>query len=448
MRERDPGPRAKPGGLLWGIRLRHLLLFGFMGAAVHWAWPRSAAAWELRNLAVKTADYALCMVGPSGPRLLVERPGEFKEEVRRRIVSAQPSERPLLSCSPLASDIGVTHASFRLHSAMAESFVDYQNFPQAPAEHALRDLDVSLGSLRKLGEEAWPFLNGSPLDLVKPSTHAKEARLASRPEPPIQGSGLPARRHLYRSTVAYGDTMVVSLGLGANAQVLVSKNGGIDWKPGGTRLSAPARDRCVGSDDSVAYTLSTTTDDKRLVLSHGGNATPQAAVLSTKGEAIAGISCDTEALVAALVEGPDDKGRRPVRLRICPFRKACHDLAEPPMGSGRLYYPLDVARLGGDTVIARVSGGLTRVTSSRDNGATWVPWTVAADTSANSETTHSPFRLLVVGDRVLLYTGSEANSPYQLLISDDHGASFGAQVATTETGSAASFAPTAVQSRL
>jgi len=448
VRERGPVPRARSGGLLWGIRLRHILLLGVLGGSASWAWPRSAAAWELRNQAVKTADYALCMIGPSGPRLLVERPEEFKEQVRQRVVAAQATERPLSSCAQLASDIGVSHASFRLHSATAESFVDYQNLPYAPADHSLADLDVSLGRLKKLGEDAWPFLGGSPLHLVKPSTHAKEARLVSTPQPSIQGSGLPARRHLYRSTVAYGDTMVVSLGVGASAQVLVSKKGGIAGKPGGTRLSGSVRDRCVGADDSVAYTLSTTTDGKRLVLSHGGHAAPQAAVLSTKDQPIAGISCDDEAFVAALVEPPDDKGRRAVRLRICPFRKPCHDLAEPPMGSGRLYYPVDIARLGGDTVIARVSGGITRVTSSRDNGATWVPWTVVADGSAISDQTRSPFRLLVVGDRVLLYAGAEAGAPYQLLISDDHGASFRAQLAVKKRANLPAVLPTSAQSRL
>jgi len=94
------------------------------------------------------------------------------------------------------------------------------------------------------------------------------------------------------------------------------------------------------------------------------------------------------------------------------------------MGGAKLYYPADVARIGGDTIIARTSGGVTRVVSSRDDGRTWTPWIVAFDSQSSQISAPAPFRLLVVADDLLLYSGTPAGERYPLLVSSDHGASF------------------------
>lgn len=411
-------------GLWGGFRLRHLLLAGMAVGVVQWAWPRSAAAWTLRNQAVSHANYALCMVGPMGPRLLRDEPEQFRKKVRRRVLSAQPTERPLTSCAPLAEEIGVEQRALRLHSAEAQDFVEYANTPRKTDGVTLQDLDTSLARLESLAASAWPFVPGKGADLMNPSAHAREAGHDPEPAQPGVGSGLSSRRSLYRSTAAYGDTVVASFGSGANASVLISKDRGVNWSRGGGGLSAAIRDKCVGGDEGRAFTLSTTSDDKRIILSHGGNATPQAAVLSTDLAPVAAIACDGEALVAALVEGPDDEGQRPIRMRICSFRGACRDLSPPNMGKDRLYYPLDVARISGDTVVARTSGGITRVTSSRDDGRSWVPWTVVYDRFSDGKISDAPFRLLVVGASILLYSGSLGSGQYSLLVSEDHGATF------------------------
>src|SRR5690606_34017259 len=119
-------------------------------------------------------------------------------------------------------------------------------------------------------------------------------------------------------------------------------------------------------EEGRAFTLSRMSDGRRIVVSQGPNAPPQVATLGADEEEIAGVSCDESALVAAMVHPKDKTGHHPIVLRICPFRRPCKDMDPPDTGSAKLYYPLDIARAGGDTIVARTSGGITRVSSSRD----------------------------------------------------------------------------------
>ena len=399
-----------------------------LGSLVMWIWPRGLAAWKLHNQAVAYADYGLCMVGPTGPQLLREQPQAFRELVRRRLISARPQDTPLLRCQSKAEEIGVKHRAYRVHGAPAGTFSEYKNTPGGAASATIADLDLSVSRLEALADEAWPFVRSDPGVLMKASSHAYEARHSSAPPALGSGSGLPAERHLYRSSAAYGDTIVVALGSGANARSLISKNRGVNWTTGGRKLNAEVRDRCVADDDGRAYTLSRTNDGKRIVLSHGPGAAPQVAVLSPVNQQIAGISCDESSLVAALVLDADETGHRPVRLRVCPFRRPCRDLRAPNLGGDKLYYPVDIARMSGDTILSRTSGGITRVSSSRDDGRSWLPWVVAYDRVSSGDRSPAPFRLLVAADDLLLYAGSNAPVTYALLVSKDHGASFRAPV--------------------
>lgn len=398
-----------------------LTLFGVMAA---WIWPRGHAAFRLHNLAVIHADYALCMVGPTGPDLLRSDSAGFIEHVRRRLVSVMPSEQPFLRCQSFVERMGVDHATFRLHGAEAGEFVEYHNAPGTVGRYTLNTFQLASASLDELAEQAWPFVRGGPGRLMKPSSHAKEAPHVTVPGAPGRGTGLPATRSLYRSSAAYGDTAVVALGSGANAQILMSKNRGVDWTSGGRHLASEIQDRCVADDEGRAFTLSRMNDGRRIVVSQGPEAPPQVAALAPAEEEIAGISCDRTALVAALVLPKDSTERRPLRLRLCPYRQPCRDLNLPETGRDALYYPADVARVGGDTIVARTSGGITRVSSSRDDGRSWLPWIVAFDRASTGGDQAAPFLLLAVGDEVLLYSGARAGGSYPLLISDDHGASF------------------------
>jgi hypothetical protein len=83
----------------------------------------------------------------------------------------------------------------------------------------------------------------------------------------------------------------------------------------------------------------------------------------------------------------------------------------------------------GATILAWERHGITRVTSSRDDGRTWTPVAVAFDAAEHpavrARRLRAPARLLPLGERVLLYGGAErADQDYLLLVSDDLGASF------------------------
>ncbi len=375
-------------------------------------------------MAVLHADYALCMVGPTGPDLLKNDSSAFLELARRRLVASMPDDQPFLACQEFAEKMGLSHAAYRLHEAHAADFEEYENAPVPRALKSLSAISPSLARLEELADRAWPFVRSGPGKLMKPSSHAKEAPHVTVPPAPGRGTGLPASRLLYRSTAAFGDTAVVALGSGASARVLTSKNRGVDWIAGGRQLASEIQDRCVADDEGRAYTLSRMNDGRRIVVSQGPGAPPQIAVLGPAEHEIASISCDQSALVAALVLAADHSGNRQVRLRLCPFRRPCRDMQQPNTGRDRLYYPVDVARIGGDTVLSRTSGGITRVSSSRDDGRSWLPWTVAFDRVSTGARGHAPFRLLVVADDVLLYGGARDESAYPLLVSEDHGASF------------------------
>jgi hypothetical protein len=93
-----------------------------------------------------------------------------------------------------------------------------------------------------------------------------------------------------------------------------------------------------------------------------------------------------------------------------------------------LEFPVDIARAGGTTVIAVTMGQVVRVTSSRDHGKTWTPFTVAYDDSEYPDfrpAVRLPTRFISVGRRLFLFaSANKASQTYSLLYSDDQGASF------------------------
>jgi hypothetical protein len=95
------------------------------------------------------------------------------------------------------------------------------------------------------------------------------------------------------------------------------------------------------------------------------------------------------------------------------------------------------------------TGGIVRVVSSRDDGVTWTPSSVAFDAAEFPELKSEasiPSRLLALGGRLLLYgVASKSTQSYSLLISQDQGASFHA--APGQASEAVRASPIAVRSR-
>jgi hypothetical protein len=84
---------------------------------------------------------------------------------------------------------------------------------------------------------------------------------------------------------------------------------------------------------------------------------------------------------------------------------------------------LSIARIKGVAVMALSRGGVVRVISSRDDGATWTPPVVAFDRAEHGGTT--PTHLLSLGSKLVLYAGSgNARESYPSLWSSDFGTSW------------------------
>jgi hypothetical protein len=319
--------------------------------------------------------------------------------------------------------MAMSHVAYRSHQGKAADFAEYLAGPSVQPALSITNFEFQTADLAQLAEDAWPFVRGGYLRLVEASRHAREAaHPAAVPRPGI-GHGLPIMPFHYRSTLEEEGRIVGVFGSGANARTLISKDGGLSWQPGRSAIASEIMDRCRADGDGRAFSLSLTETGRQVVLSQGPEAPPQASILSEAGETVSSVSCDHSALVAVVTRAPDPAGRRSVRLRICPFRLPCRELPGP---SGALFFPVDILRAGGDTIVSRSFGGMTRVTSSRDDGRSWSPWVVAFDAlSAGLPARAAPFRLVQAGSRTLLFGRPwQTGDAYALLVSEDHGASF------------------------
>jgi hypothetical protein len=231
-------PAAAPRPL---IRIRTLLVLAVLGYAVWYFYPRAVAAWKLQTSASTVADYALCMVGPTGPSLLRDNPLDFLGLVRRRLVSAAPNDRPFQACAKGAREITGSVEIERAHMATAWSFVEYGGMAADRAKAGRRGhldlgaLSVSARPLAELSKNAWPFVRGGYVRLMKPSIQASEATHPVEPARPKLGSGLPSFRAHYRAVAATEKGFLVAIGRGAHLTVLESSDGGLNFRPASPR---------------------------------------------------------------------------------------------------------------------------------------------------------------------------------------------------------------------
>jgi len=406
------------------FRLRYVLLVGLIAAALVWVFPRGHGAWKLHNLGTKLADHALCMVGPTGPRLLKDEPQALGELLRRRVVLAPPDARPFLACADQADQLAMSVHARQAYARTAAEFREHQGSSDSAAAYSVSDFEFGRADFDQIAASAWPFVRGGHLRLLEGTAGAKEALHPLSPAKPGVGRGLPASGYVARATITVGETVVGAFGSGANAKVVVSRDGGRTFVAGGRERASELLDRCLVDPGGPAFSLSRTDAGRHVVLSLDVDGPPTAALLGEAEERLVAISCDGRALVA-LLEAPAQPNHASVRLRHCALRQACRDVAPPP-GLVLAAAELDVARVSGDTILVAARGGITRVASTRDDGATWTPIIVAFDAiSAELPAQAAPARLLTAGERVLLYGPAQRKSgQYALLASADHGASF------------------------
>jgi hypothetical protein len=432
MRAADAPPvAAEP--TLPSFRIRHLLILGLVGLLGWTAVPKLRAAWALHSAAATFANYALCMVGPTGPSLLRDNPRAFWRMVRRRLVTSAPSERPFAECAQHVGELTGSLEIERAHVAHASDFVEYggeaadRAAAGARGELTVASLLVTTRPLARLAEEAQPFVRGGYTQLVQPASHAKEAVHPVALPRPLVGRGLPAWGALYEASHVDGQTAVVTMGRGANRSVYRSGDGGATWQVASLRDPAVRHlaGRCAAGDTGASFRFGISEDRRyKIVRSLMPDGSEARARLVDRGTRVFAASCDEGAM--AVLAG--EEGSREVSLLICRFQGQCLGAELPTLGSIAPRYPMDVARVRGTTVVSTTMHGIVRVTSSRDDGQSWAPWTVAYDPAAHDDLPVSavpPSHLLVLGERLALYGGADApDVAYPTLFSTNLGASW------------------------
>jgi hypothetical protein len=384
---------------------------------------------ELHASATAFANYALCMAGPTGPQLLRDNPDEYRKLVRRRLVSAQPEERPFAACMRAAGELGQTGRSVQAHQVEAAHFVEYgldatERARTSTREISLNDLRVSSRRLAELYDASWPFAREGYTALVKPSLGAHEAAHPIALPAPGFGRGLPDRADRYRSAKRTREGVLVALGSGANQLALESRDGGTTFTAIAPRRASDIAGRCVSGATSFTFGVS---EDGRAhqVVSAAEGAEARVTPLTSTDDNIFTASCD----VGTLVVGVEHEATRARRAFLCRLGGACAPLALPKLGATAIdgRFEIDLARVEGATVLSLARNGVVRVTSSRDDGQSWTPFGVAYDVGSEPllRSLPVPDRLLTLGARVVLYAGgADASRAYPLLMSDDYGATW------------------------
>ena len=402
------------------IRLRFVLLLGLVGVFMWQLYPRLQAAFRLHEVTVATADYGLCMVGPTGPTLIRDRPRDFERLVRRRLMASEASERPFQRCAKLARKITASVEVERTHGLSASEFRE-----RAGRGTALSELAVSTTPLAQLSESAWPFARGGYTQLMKPSLGAVEAAHVPAPARPALGRGLPARGTVYRNVWREGTGYGLALGAGSDTALYVTSDRGVSFRPLARRgdVFEQHAERCASLDGRRVYRVTPREDGgAQQVLFSLEAGEPATSELSPIAERVLGSGCDEHGLVALTAD------RERLHLRSCPFGGRCGELALPALFSGAPSQAVDIAKVKGTIVLSLAQEGVVRVVSSRDEGRSFTPPVVAFDAAEYPDLgagRRPPQRLLALGERLLLYAGAAKSSDaYVVLASDDQGVSF------------------------
>jgi hypothetical protein len=220
---------------------------------------------------------------------------------------------------------------------------------------------------------------------------------------------------------------VLVQGRDVNLSALRSADGGKTWQraDGDSALVRSLAGRCSAGTDAASFRLNAEDGQLRLE-SWSEGALEGSALVGVSDATVIALACDRDAAVLAFM----DEQRHRVGLRLCPRQRPCRSPERPsPLtatpGPGATFA---LARVRGATVLALSREGVVRVASSRDDGQSWTPWTVAydrAERGAQGATEAPPTHLLALGGRVLLYgTALGSAGDYPLLASDDLGASW------------------------
>lgn len=405
------------------VRLRFVLLLAVGSLTLYSAIPRAVAYWKLHSAATDFADYAMCMVGPTGPSGLKAEPAQFRRLVRRRLVSARPESRPFAKCSKPLAGLGANSHRLEAHLAPASQFKEYGS--SAKGAYSVSDLEVTASFLESLSRQAQPFSRGYS-KLVQPSRNARSVPHPVDLPRPLKGKGLPSRSLGFSAQSRHEGEILLVTGRGANRQAFRSADEGITWRvtDPSSAEAVGTQGRCGTGDHEVEFRLSLG-DERLRIESWSAGVLETSFPLASADSVLRDFACDGDAALAVTRSLQSQK----FSLQICPHLRSCRALQLPAVlsDSRRTDLLFSVTRSGGTIVVAFARRGIVRVVSSRDDGATWTPPTVAYDRAElqGDQAAAIPDKLLAVGRKVILYAGETSySSTYPLLMSEDSGASW------------------------
>jgi hypothetical protein len=402
--------------------LRHLLLPLAFGLGLWGIYPRAKAAWVLHDAATALADYARCMAGPTGPGAVRESSDGFRKLLRRRLLSAQPTDRPFAACGSLAQELVPGPTTERAHAAEAAQFAEYNDVALAAGDDkegfTLAAVGIGASVLDPLSAAAWPFERNGYRHLIESSSTAKEASHPQELPLPAAGAGFPRKGSLYRPTWFAGGRWLAASGSQSTMSVVESSDFGVTW--GATSLNQPAigdyAGRCAQFGSSNSFTVERT-ESGFAVQSWSTEQVLSRAQLAA-GLEVTRTACDSSVLLLVV----SAKQKALPGVLACEHGRACTPLN---LDVAWLAADFDVAQIEGVSVVLTTGNGVTRVRSSRDRGASWTPGIVAYDAEqAGAPVSSAPTQLVVMGRRLMLYGQAAPRQAYPVLYSDDFGASF------------------------
>lgn len=413
------------------VRLRYLMLLAFLGLSVQTLVPRALAYWQLHGAATELADYALCMVGPTGPTVLRDRPSEFWRLVRRRLLASPPEARPFAACAPVVEASTEDEARRRAHHAKAQDFREYAAFrATSNPSLSLGDLTVTTARVEALARAASIFMQTPYAELVRPSRNARAVPHPVELPTPTEGRGLPSAGVGHARVRPLNGGYLLVAGSGANRSAYRSRDGGMSWSA--VDVDSPqvgaTRGECSVGQSPSSFKLAVSDDQLRVESWLDAELETSFPLASAESRLLA-FSCDNAAALAIVHE----EGESRPAFRICPHRGRCRDLPLPLdlRDDPRSEAVLSVARARGVAVLSVAYQGVVRIFSSRNDGETWTPAVVAYDREehqAHGRERATPTQLLALDARVLLYAGADrAGASYPVLASDDFGASWQAR---------------------
>ncbi|MGC4066558.1 MAG: hypothetical protein QM784_18365 [Polyangiaceae bacterium] len=345
-----------------------------LAVAVVWGMaPRASAAYRVNRLVSKVADYGLCMAGPTGALAVAEDPSRFRALVRRRLLAASPEEAPFAPCAELAGAFEGGTAVQDAHRAKAAAYLEWGG----GGSHNLNEIYRVLPVLEPMVHEGYPFVRKSLRELLVPTPGAREAVHPSDLPVPARVQGLRVSDAVVRSALDVGRGKILMLSNGREPWALRTRDQGRSWVATSAWQVAVERyvNRCASAPTGPRYGVLPVVGGGRAAITiEPGELEPSRREVLRPGENVAALSCD-ESGVTALVR---NRARGERILSCDATRGDCSEIRLP----ADLAFPgtkLDIARIGRATVVAMTSGGVLRITTTRDSGASFTPPTLVFD---------------------------------------------------------------------